>query len=337
MNKKNKKCYEELLQYIKENVFDLEPSKIITDYEAAMRKAIRNVYPTVKTVGCWFHFCQALRRNMSKRKSLLEFIRNSKLASSDFHKILALPLLPLYLIESVFHEIKIRIFMFDVNNDFRNFLTYFDKQWIKKVGCNNFSVYKENTRTTAAVEGHNGVLGRSVLPNGNFFKFVKVIRDEEYFKSRQFIQLTESGGSSTHKRRKENIEKDKKIKEATLLLEEGKLNAASFFSRMVYKDNDISANMMEKKNIFDDVDDDSADENSDKEEAANNPIATTDDRKCVVCLDLVPNILFFPCKHLKTCAECHLKLQAEAIASNLEHYKCTYCRKDVEDTMQVFI
>lgn len=56
MNKKTKKCYEEMLRYIKENVFDMEPSTVVTDYEEGMRKAIRNVFPTVKTVGCWYVF-----------------------------------------------------------------------------------------------------------------------------------------------------------------------------------------------------------------------------------------------------------------------------------------
>ena len=67
---------------------------------------------------------------------------------------------------------------------------------------------------------------------------------------------------------------------------------------------------------------------------ANSPQA---DGECIVCIDQRGNIVLCPCKHMKICSEFHLKLQAEAIASELEEYKCPVCRACVQDSMQIFV
>lgn len=53
MDRKTNGIYTALLQYIKDNVFDLDPSLFITDYEQGMRQAVNSVYPQTKTLGCW--------------------------------------------------------------------------------------------------------------------------------------------------------------------------------------------------------------------------------------------------------------------------------------------
>jgi hypothetical protein len=52
------------------------------------------------------------------------------------------------------------------------------------------------TRTTNALEAYNGVLGKKISKKGHFFKFVKILLDEEFASSREFQQLVDSGGSS---------------------------------------------------------------------------------------------------------------------------------------------
>lgn len=58
---------------------------------------------------------------------------------------------------------------------------------------------------------------------------------------------------------------------------------------------------------------------------------------CVVCTVQEPNILLLPCKHMKICSECVLKLQANAIAKEHEKFECPVCRQAVIDTIQVFL
>lgn len=200
-----------------------------------------------------------------------------------------------------------------------------------QVGCEHFTVHNQDTRTTSAVEAYNGILGRSAEKMGIFFKFVRIIRDEEFFKSRHFEMLCESGGSLAKKRRRTSVEKSKKIKEASLLLQQGKITVATFLSRMVYEKNGICVNMVEEENIF-------KEESSDEDlfEDISEPPSYNEENVCVVCQDKSPNIVLIPCKHLKICDECNLKLQADAISKGMPNYNCPYCRKVVEDSMHVY-
>lgn len=54
MDKKTKRIYEDLLLYIRDNIFDMNPSVIVTDYEQAMRQAITLVFPKARNIGCWY-------------------------------------------------------------------------------------------------------------------------------------------------------------------------------------------------------------------------------------------------------------------------------------------
>ncbi|XP_075150890.1 uncharacterized protein LOC142224998 [Haematobia irritans] len=156
----------------------------------------------ISTTLEWFHYCQAIKRNMRSHKQLLQYIKSSKPASAEYHKIMALPLLPPNLIGTSFRDIKGKIFLMDSEGVFLPFLNYYERQWIQKIGSKNFSVYNQKTRTTSAVEAYNGVLGRSADRGGDFFKFVAVIRNEEFFKSRQFEQCVEGGGTLCKRKKK---------------------------------------------------------------------------------------------------------------------------------------
>lgn len=62
MTKRTKKAYRKVLKYIEENIFQLKPAKMMTDFEKALRKAIKQTYQNVALHGCWFHFDQAIVR-----------------------------------------------------------------------------------------------------------------------------------------------------------------------------------------------------------------------------------------------------------------------------------
>lgn len=134
MDKKTKRCYDHMFKYINENIFELQPKSFMTDFECALQNSLKTVFPNAKCHGCWFHYCQSLRRNIAmKHKDLAVFIRASKSASLAYHKLLALPLLPAKSIQLVYYTIKEEILVFDTNNKFSTFTNYFEKQWIKKV------------------------------------------------------------------------------------------------------------------------------------------------------------------------------------------------------------
>lgn len=56
MSRKTEEAYTHLFRYNEENVCHLRPTSCMTDFEFAMRNAIRTVYPNCTVYACWFHF-----------------------------------------------------------------------------------------------------------------------------------------------------------------------------------------------------------------------------------------------------------------------------------------
>lgn len=123
-----------MFRYINDNIIRLEPTSFMGDFENGLRKSIKRVFPQSIIRGCWFHFCQAVRRNVSvKYHPLAEFIRTNKSASKAFHKILCLPLLPADDIPFIYNVIKSEVIEFDTKSKFKAFLEYFENFWINQV------------------------------------------------------------------------------------------------------------------------------------------------------------------------------------------------------------
>lgn len=63
MTRKTQEAYCSVFQYIEENVCHLRPNSFMTDYETGLRNALRFVYTIAKIEGCWFHYCQVIKKN----------------------------------------------------------------------------------------------------------------------------------------------------------------------------------------------------------------------------------------------------------------------------------
>lgn len=100
MTRKTAKCYAALFAFIEEELVELKPKEIMTDYESGMRAAIRKCWPTATLRGCWFHFCRAIRKRCYKHNMtrLLMHCRDAKLIKKA---IMSLPLLPPELIREL--------------------------------------------------------------------------------------------------------------------------------------------------------------------------------------------------------------------------------------------
>lgn len=65
----------------------------------------------------------------------------------------------------------------------------------------SFSVHGLETRTTSSVEAYNGAIGRRILSNCSFYKFMRYLIDEEFVKAKEFEQLLDSGGATAKKKK----------------------------------------------------------------------------------------------------------------------------------------
>lgn len=132
MTRKTKKSYLHLFKYIKDNIFDMTCFSFTTDYERAMRKALRSIYPDSKFVHCWFHFCQAAKKRAAQTPQLIPFIHNNVEAAEIYYKLLSLPLLPAHHIKNEFQKLKF-IARAKYRAVFADFVSYYERQWINRV------------------------------------------------------------------------------------------------------------------------------------------------------------------------------------------------------------
>lgn len=135
------------------------------------------------------------------------------------------------------------------------------------------------------------------------------------------------------RKKQEYINKNNNIISACKALEKGRITAALFLNRIV--------SVLEMN--FDEIGETSDD--NDFEEAINEEILnfngnSSDDNKslCVICQEKPPNVVFIPCKHLKTCSECIEQLINYNNQNNaVQDLLCPFCRKLVEQKIQVFV
>lgn len=131
MTRKTEDCYRHIFQYIEENVFSLQCKSFMTDFELPMRNALRSVHPNSEFYTCWFHLTQAAKKQMSKLSALSKLIQRNEEARAIYKKLLALPLLPADLIAETFHKLK--ALALSKFKQFKEFLAYFERQWLQRV------------------------------------------------------------------------------------------------------------------------------------------------------------------------------------------------------------
>lgn len=135
MSKKSQAAYEHLFNYIEQNIFQLSTVvSFTTDYETAMRNALVKVNPNARMVACHFHYCQALKRRASQTDGFVTLIKINKEAESIYYRLMDLPLLPAEFIPDISEELQREAFHLN-KRGFKQFFTYFRREWINKVKC----------------------------------------------------------------------------------------------------------------------------------------------------------------------------------------------------------
>lgn len=159
MTTKTREAYEHVFQFIDANLFKFQASTFHTDYEMGLRKALRNVFPTATLKGCWFHYCQAMRRKTQTIKGFGAIVRNSVECKEWYRKFLSLPLANAEQIEEMFLILKTELLEFPVKQRecLKVFAKYFEKQWMTRVsGIYLILNKKQRWYTTAGFFGKVG-------------------------------------------------------------------------------------------------------------------------------------------------------------------------------------
>jgi hypothetical protein len=154
MQNKKTSSYAAIFRFLRDNRGVVIHEAMI-DFELGLKRALIETFEDIKILGCWFHYAQALVRQLQKMPDSIRFRANVK---EEISKLIALPLLPHEMIEGAYGIIKNDIVNAVHNNvalHFENFFKYFERFWLDKIGPHNFTVFGTLKRTNNSSEQFN--------------------------------------------------------------------------------------------------------------------------------------------------------------------------------------
>lgn len=133
MTRKTQKAYEHIFQFLDANLLELKPKTFNTDFEKGLRNPIIQIFLQTRLKGCWFHYCQALRRKLSKMSEQAQMVKTTNEARRAFEKILVIP--------NAFNICKQGAYANNKcysksENSFQKFFDYFQHQWLDMTHLN---------------------------------------------------------------------------------------------------------------------------------------------------------------------------------------------------------
>lgn len=230
-------------------------------------------------------------------------------------------------------------------------------------GPENISVFNKWTRTTGALEAYNGVLGRKIIGKSHFFKFVKVLLDEEYRKCRELHSILH-GRDDKRKSRSNKYQvichfsflhsceintnfvefdllkvRGEKIMANSKLMLQNRLDADEFLDRIVYQQDSDDFGMLDVTlvNISIDKDDDKDSTNEHEQiEPIASPTPSTQSSTssqsvghCALCEE-EPELLVLPCFEFCVCQTCW-----EILKKNNDTPSCPSCKAAVTEVKAI--
>lgn len=193
-------------------------------------------------------------------------------------------------------------------------------------GPHNISVFNMWTRTTGALESYNGVLGNRILKRGHFFKFVKVLIDEEFRHCRNFYTLMHGRDDRPHtKGNKYRIRGAKIMRNSELLLRD-EITPEEFLNRIVYKRNNLDFALMNVECVNEVIDED------EEEDESGDDQSTSDFGRCITCKETEPELCILPCFDFCICEGCWNILKTNNKSDSI---KCPSCNEIASDARKM--
>lgn len=177
MTHRNAQLYKEIFSFLRDEL-SLTPTKVMSDYERAIRLAVKDVWPRSSISGCNFHFCQALRRRVAtKHPEIVRLMRYKNSAKVALRMFMRLSLLPNEKdIKKGIKAIELYQKHFKIENEFLPFNNYFKKFWIKDITPSVWCVSTRKNRTNNVIEGYNNKLKKKIQRNPNVYSFLNSLQ-----------------------------------------------------------------------------------------------------------------------------------------------------------------
>ncbi|CAF1297611.1 unnamed protein product [Adineta steineri] len=145
--------YKELLailcQHARRMKLRFHPARITTDFEHALIKTLGDEYPNVNHTGCYYHFTNALYRQI-QHLGLTAAYRDDEHIRLCTRKLMVLPFVPVNYIQEAFDEVSRQ-----APDLMEPFVNYFERFWMRKMKWSLWNVSGVELRTNNWVEGWN--------------------------------------------------------------------------------------------------------------------------------------------------------------------------------------
>lgn len=229
MESKTEEAYTLLLSKCKELFPFIKPSNIMTDFESGLLNAFKSVYPDADQHSCFFHYVQALVKNIRTR-GLTHFVKSNVNAQFCVQMFCALALLPTNKIDEGYTVIRQYARDKNIFIDMAPFFSYFSRYWLNNQNGGEylFSVHGIARRTNNNIESFHGRLKEKFqVMHPNLWTFLTHL-NELSTKSHITINQLEQGHSVTRPIKIKYIANSQRIRIASSQLDLGILSVNEF-------------------------------------------------------------------------------------------------------------
>ncbi|XP_072175117.1 uncharacterized protein [Diadema setosum] len=180
---KTTEMYEHLFRRLKEHAAQLQlvlnPTRIVSDFEIGVKRAVAIQFPQAEHKGCFFHFCQAVYRKVQELGLQGQYNNPEQPETRNFvRKLMASGFLPqaevIPAVQALAGEAP------DVPR-MNEFINYFQDTWIGgRFPIRMWNVHQQRRRTNNDVEGWHNAFNRLVRKfHPNIWELIVALRKEQ--------------------------------------------------------------------------------------------------------------------------------------------------------------
>ena len=153
----------------------LQPTTILSDFEAGFVSAVRSAFPMSRHRGCHLHFCQSIYRQVQALGLVRNYEANPEIRL-QVRQLMALTFLPVAIVRMTFHLLQSQ-----ANPVLLGLFEYFERQWMTSTVPALWKVHGNDVwRTNNHCEGWHNRFNRAISKHHpNIWLFLRAIQQEQ--------------------------------------------------------------------------------------------------------------------------------------------------------------
>ena len=229
MSSKSKEDYSQLFRDLKDQAVVMEksfnPVTIYSDFESGLLPAVREEFPTSIHRGCYFHFTQAIYRQV-QQLGLQQANNEDEDLRIQIRELMSLGFVPIVYVREVFDILRRRSLP-----QLAELLLYFERQWLLQTPATMWNVYGVSRRTNNDLEGwHRRFNGTVSKHHPNIFALIEAIMREQDATEVTVNQIR--GGQRVNRVNKKYQAINSRIEDATRKFNRREINVLEYLRRV---------------------------------------------------------------------------------------------------------